>query len=83
VIATLFMTTLTTITAPAETRYPTPTRDGRERITRTGSCPTCYIGKGDKCEALHTDTPRAYPYIPGTSCPSGAFRSGDACKAFR
>ncbi|ARQ95293.1 hypothetical protein [Bradyrhizobium phage BDU-MI-1] len=71
------------VPAFAETRYPTPTRDGRERIQRTGSCPTDYVGKGAKCEALHKDTPRAYPYIPGTACPSGTFRSGDACKAFR
>ncbi|WP_316207345.1 hypothetical protein [Bradyrhizobium sp. SZCCHNR3118] len=63
--------------------HPTPTRDGRERIQRAGTCPTGYVGKGDKCEALHQDTPRAYPYIPGTACPSGTSRSGDACKAFR
>ncbi|MEH2517539.1 hypothetical protein V1279_003112 [Bradyrhizobium sp. AZCC 1610] len=69
--------------ALAENPYPTPTKDGRERIQRTGVCPTGYVGKGDKCEALHRDTPRAYPYIPGTACPSGTFRSGDACKAFR
>lgn len=68
--------------AMAESPYPTP-KDGKERIQRTGTCPTGYVGKGDKCEALHSDTPRAYPYIPGTSCPSGTFRSGDACKAFR
>ncbi|MHC2250074.1 hypothetical protein [Bradyrhizobium elkanii] len=69
--------------ALAESPYPTPTRDGRERIHREGTCPTGYVGKGDKCEALHKDTPRAYPYIPGTACPSGTFRSGDACKEFR
>jgi hypothetical protein len=69
--------------ALAETPYPTPTRDGRERIQRTGTCPTGYVGKGDKCEALSSDTPRAYPVIPGKPCPSGTFRSGDACKAFR
>jgi hypothetical protein len=76
---------LLTLAAPAlaETKYPTPTPDGRERIQRTGTCPTGYVGLGDKCEALHKDTPRAYPYIPGTACPSGTFRSGDACKAFR
>ncbi|WP_315782457.1 hypothetical protein [Bradyrhizobium sp. SZCCHNPS1003] len=74
---------LVATTAHAESQYPTPTRDGRERIQRTGTCPTGYVGKGDKCEALHQDTPRAYPYIPGTACPSGTFRSGDACKAFR
>jgi hypothetical protein len=67
----------------AESPYPTPTRDGRERIQRTGTCPTGYVGKGDKCEALHQDTPRAYPVIPGKTCPSGTFRSGDACKEFR
>ena len=38
--------------------YKTSTRDGRERIQRTGSCATGYVGKGDKCEALHQDTPR-------------------------
>ncbi|WLA35944.1 hypothetical protein QNJ95_22995 [Bradyrhizobium elkanii] len=69
--------------ALAESPYPTPTRDGRERIHREGTCPTGYVGKGDKCEALHKDTPRAYPYIQGTACPSGTFRSGDACKEFR
>jgi hypothetical protein len=41
--------------------YPTPTRDGREPIPRTGSCPTDYVGKGNFCEALHQDTPRATP----------------------
>lgn len=69
--------------ALAESPYPTPTRDGRERIQRTGTCPTGYVGVGNKCEALHKDTPRAYPHIPGTACPSGTFRSGDACKEFR
>jgi hypothetical protein len=71
--------------ASAESPYPRPTRDGRETIARDGgrACPTGYIGKGDKCEALHQDTPRAYPVIPGKACPSGTFRSGDACKEFR
>lgn len=69
--------------ARAESAYSTPTRDGRERIQRAGTCPTGYVGKGDKCEALHADTPRAFPVIPGKACPSGTFRSGDACKNFR
>ena len=43
---------LVTTSALAESPYPTPTRDGRERIQRTGTCPTGYVGKGDKCEAL-------------------------------
>jgi hypothetical protein len=67
----------------AETPYPTPTRDGRDRIQRTGTCPTGYVGKGNKCEALHHDTPRAIPKIDGRTFPSGYFASGDACKAFR
>ena len=51
--------------ALAENPYPTPTRDGRERIQRTGTCPTGYVGKGNKCEALHRDTPHAMPKIEG------------------
>jgi hypothetical protein len=82
IIATALASLITT-SALAETPYPTPTRDGRERIQRTGTCPTGYVGKGDKCEALHRDAPRAYPVIPGKTCPSGTFRSGDACKGFR
>ncbi|MBC9877734.1 hypothetical protein G8O24_10320 [Bradyrhizobium sp. INPA01-394B] len=69
--------------ALAESAYPTPTRDGRERIQRTGTCPTGYVGKGAFCEALQRDTPHAFPAIPGKTCPSETFRSGDACKAFR
>lgn len=69
--------------ALAESTYPTPTRDGRERIQRAGTCPTGFVGKGAFCEALHQDTPHAFPVIPGKTCPSGSFRSGDACKAFR
>lgn len=67
----------------AESAYPTPTRDGRERIQRTRTCPTGFVGKGAFCEALHQDTPHAFPVIPGKACPAGTFRSGDACKAFR
>lgn len=69
--------------AAAESPYTTPTRDGRERIPRTGSCATGFVGKGNFCEALHQDTPHAFPVIPGRACPAGTFRSGDACKAFR
>ncbi|WP_130217681.1 hypothetical protein [Bradyrhizobium genosp. SA-3] len=69
--------------AAAESPYATPTRDGRERIQRTGVCPTGFVGLGDKCEALHQDTPRAYPKIKGAPCPSGTFSSGAYCKAFR
>jgi hypothetical protein len=67
----------------AASAYPTPTRDGRERIQRTGTCPTGFVGLGDKCVAQHVDTPHAFPVIPGKACPVGTFRSGNACKGFR
>ena len=36
--------------------------------------PTGYVGLGDKCEALHHDTPQAYPKVKGAarSAPSPA-----------
>ena len=72
-----------TSTALAESPYPTPTRDGRERIQRTGTCPTGYVGKGDFCEALHRDTPYAMPKIKGAACPTGFFASGESCRKLR
>lgn len=80
-IAALMTTVTVAFAAPQH--YPTPTRDGRERIVRQGSCPSGYVGKGDLCEALHNDTPRAFPKIKGRACPSGTFASGDYCKRFR
>ena len=58
---------MTTVAAVAETPYPTPTPDGRSTILRDGGrpCPTGYVGVGNKCEALHHDTPVAYPNIKG------------------
>jgi len=69
--------------AVAETKYPMPTTDGRERIQRSGTCPVGWVGIGQLCEALHRDTPRAYPVIPGKACPPTTFRSGGACVSFR
>jgi hypothetical protein len=83
IIATACAVVICTTSVFAQNPYPPLTRDGRERIQRTGTCPTGYVGKGGFCEATSRDTPRAYPVIPGKSCPSGTFRSGDACKAFR
>jgi hypothetical protein len=65
------MTFAITTSALAESPYPTPGRDGRERLPRTGTCPSGYVGRGNKCEALHQDTPRAYPKIKGAPCPTG------------
>ncbi|WP_439357720.1 hypothetical protein [Bradyrhizobium sp. DASA03007] len=74
---------ITTSAALAENPYPRPLPDGRETLPRHGTCPTGYVGLGNKCEALHKDTPRAYPKIKGEPCPSGTFSSGDYCKSFR
>jgi hypothetical protein len=68
IIAGAMLLLATTFTAVAESRYPTPTSDGRERLQRHGTCPTGYVGLGDKCEALHRDTLRAYPKIKGAPC---------------
>jgi hypothetical protein len=68
--------------ALAESPYPVP-KDGKETLMRNRTCPTGYVGIGNKCEALHKDTPRAYPKIKGSPCPSGTFASGDYCKEFR
>ena len=83
VIAALTLMVLSASMAVAESPYATPSRDGRERIQRTGPCPTGYVGLGNKCEALHQDTPRAYPKIKGAPCPAGTFASGYYCKEFR
>jgi len=74
---------LVNTSALAESPYPTPSADGRQRIQRDGACPTGYVGSGKFCEALHKDTPAAMPKIKGAACPSGYFASGDSCKAFR
>lgn len=66
--------------ALAESPYPIPKPDGKQRIQRTGTCPTGYVGVGKFCEALHEDTPMAYPKINGAPCPSGIFASGDTAR---
>lgn len=61
----LIVTMLTANSALAQSRYPTPTPDGRQRLQRTGTCPTGYIGEGSFCEALRNETPKAVPKIEG------------------
>ena len=82
-LMTALIVVFTASSALAETPYPTPTPNGRQRIQRTGTCPDGYVGLGDKCEALHEDTPAAMPKIKGSACPSGFYASGHACKSFR
>ena len=68
--------------AMATSPYCVP-KNGRDRIAKTGSCPTGYFASGNCCEALHDNTPRAMPKIQGAACPSGYFSSGGSCKAIR
>jgi hypothetical protein len=83
IVLAMLVVITTTFPALAESPYPTPSRDGRERLQRQGTCPSGYGGLGNKCEAVHKDTPRAYPKIKGAPCPAGTFASGDYCKEFR
>lgn len=69
--------------AQAESPYCVSKADGIDRIQRTGSaCPVGYFATRHCCEALHRDTPNAFPKIKGAACPVGTFASGGACKAF-
>ena len=64
----------------AESPYCLPRQDGTDRIQKTGStCPVGYFSSGRCCEALHKDSPKAFPKIKGAACPSGTFASGDSC----
>jgi hypothetical protein len=79
-IATAIAALMLTESAKAESPYCLPKANGTHRIQRTGSiCPTGYFATGNCCEALHRDTPRAFPKIRGAACPSGTFASGGAC----
>ena len=44
--------------------YPTPTRDGRERIQRTGTCPVGFCRQG---QILRSSAPRHPACLPGDS----------------
>lgn len=84
ILIAISLASLLSSAAQATNPYPVP-KYGHERIRRTGTCPTGWIGKGPYCEDLRSNTrnPRVYQIIPGTTCPTGTFRSGDYCKAFR
>jgi hypothetical protein len=73
-----------TTSALADSRYCMPKGDGADRIPKTAvTCPDGYFASGQCCEALHPNTPRAFPQIKGASCRSGTFASGGSCKEFR
>jgi hypothetical protein len=82
-MASAFVTLTAVASALAQSPYPTPKPDGTAQIQRTGTCPTGYVGLGKFCEALHKDTPTAYPKIKEAPCPSGTFSSGDYCKSYQ
>lgn len=63
--------------------YCRPTSDGKNRIAKTGTCPSGYFSSGNCCEAYHRDTKDAFPKLPGKACPSGTYVSGGSCVSFR
>ncbi|CAH1691726.1 conserved exported hypothetical protein [Hyphomicrobiales bacterium] len=58
-------------------------KNGKDRIAKTGICPTGYFASADCCEAFRDDAKRAVPKIEGKACPSGFFRSQAYCVSFR
>lgn len=63
--------------------YCQPTH-GRDQITKTASvCPSGYFSTGRCCQALHSDSPRAFARLPGRACPTGSFASADYCVSLR
>lgn len=63
--------------------YCRPTSAGKDRIIKTGTCPTGYFASGGCCEAFHRETKQAFPRLPGKACPAGSYASGGACVSFR
>jgi hypothetical protein len=57
-------------------------KNGKDRIAKTGTCPSGYFASGDCCEAFATDTKKAFPKQIGKACPSGSYVSGSACVSF-
>lgn len=58
-------------------------KNGKDRITKTGFCPSGYFASGNCCEAFHADTKKAFPKLPGKACPSGSYVSGGSCVSLR
>ena len=58
-------------------------KNGKDRIAKTGFCPSGYFASGNCCEAYHRDTKSAFPKLPGKACPSGSYVSGGSCVSHR
>ena len=58
-------------------------KNGKDRISKAGTCPAGYFASGDCCEAFHADTKKAFPKIEGKACPSGSYVSGGSCVTLR
>lgn len=74
---------LATFSTSAVADYCRPTADGKNRIPKTGFCPSGYFASGNCCEAYHRSTKDAFPKIPGKACPSGTYVSGGSCVSQR
>lgn len=78
----IFLALLISSGAVAQT-YCRPTSDGKNRIPKTGFCPSGYFASGNCCEAYRRDSKDAFPKLPGKACPSGTYVSGGSCVSFR
>lgn len=64
--------------------YCRPTSDGKDRLAKSGTCPTGYFASGGCCEAFRVETKQAFPKVPGKACPAGSYASGSSsCVSFR
>jgi hypothetical protein len=64
-----------------------PTRDGKDRIEKTGACPSGYFARGACCESFQSFQSfqsGVQPPVPGsgaTSCPAGTVPKLGLCVA--
>lgn len=59
-----------------------PTRDGKDRIERTGGCPSGYYVRGACCESFNAISPQAQPNASSAkTCPAGTVLKLGVCVA--
>jgi hypothetical protein len=58
-----------------------PTLDGKDRIERSGACPSGYYVRGACCESFQASSQRAMPTLGKKTCPAGTVASLGTCVA--